>query len=149
MAGTGKPRFDQINLVVRDMKAMVAFYAHLGVEVEDMPAPWDEHHREAGHHTVSLELDSAASATSWNQGWNASGTGPILSFRVDDRAEVDRLCDVLVEAGATVMQPAYDTFWGSRYAILRDPDGNAVGIMTEPDPARRTPPPDPSRSAGP
>ena len=33
MAGAPQPRFDQINLVVRDMKAMVAFYGILGIEV--------------------------------------------------------------------------------------------------------------------
>ena len=147
MAGAPQPRFDQINLVVRDMKAMVAFYGLLGIEVGDMPPPWDEHHLETGEHTVSLELDSAASATSWNQGWNERGTGAILSFRVDDRDEVDRLCGVLVDAGATVMQPPYDAFWGSRYAIVQDPDGNAVGLMSVPDPDRRSPPPDPPTSA--
>ena len=104
--------------------------------------PWDEHHLETGEHTVSLELDSAASARTWNQGWTERGTGVILSFRVDDRDEVDRLCGVLVDAGATVMQPPYATFWGSRYAIVQDPDGNAVGLMSPPDPAHAGPPPD-------
>ena len=49
----------------------------------------------------------------------------------------------LTAAGYPSQQEPYDTFWGSRYAILEDPDGNAVGLMSVPDPARRSPPPDP------
>jgi predicted enzyme related to lactoylglutathione lyase len=41
-----------------------------------------------------------------------------------------------------VSQPPYDTFCGARYAILLDPDGNYVGLMSPPDPARRSAPPD-------
>ena len=42
-----RPVLDQINLVVRDMGAMVDFYRHLGVEIDDPPPPWDAHHRSA------------------------------------------------------------------------------------------------------
>jgi hypothetical protein len=36
-----------------------------------------------------------------------------------------------------------DAFWGSRYAIVEDPDGNAIGLMSPADLARQTerPPP--------
>ncbi|MDA1073969.1 MAG: hypothetical protein O3A63_04305 [Proteobacteria bacterium] len=27
-----------------------------------------------------------------------------------------------------IWKPPYDTFWGSRYAIINDPDGNNVGV---------------------
>jgi uncharacterized glyoxalase superfamily protein PhnB len=73
----------------------------------------------------------------------AGGTGIVLGFRVAERGEVDRLYDELTAAGYTGQQPPYDAFWGSRYAVLSDPDGNSVGLMSPREPARRTPPPDP------
>ena len=100
MAGAPQPRFDQINLVVRDMKAMVAFYGLLGIEVGDMPPPWDEHHLETGEHTRQPRARQRRFRD--ERGTRAGpsrGTGAILSFRVDDRDEVDRLCGVLVDAG--------------------------------------------------
>src|SRR5690606_29192407 len=36
---------DQVNIVVRDMEAMAAFYGHLGVELRDSPPGWAPHHR--------------------------------------------------------------------------------------------------------
>ena len=35
-----------------------------------------------------------------------------------------------------------DTFFGARYAIVADPDGRSVGIMSPIDPARRSAPPE-------
>ena len=37
-------------------------------------------------------------------------------------------------------QSPYDAFWGARYAVIEDPDGNAVGIMSPVDPDRRSQP---------
>jgi uncharacterized glyoxalase superfamily protein PhnB len=31
---------------------------------------------------------------------------------------------------------ADDTFWGARYAVIEDPDGNHVGLMSPIDPER-------------
>ena len=50
----------------------------------------------------------------------------------------------LTAAGYAGRQPPYDTFWGARYAVVADPDGNDVGIMSALDPARRSWPPKPS-----
>ena len=36
-----------------------------------------------------------------------------------------------------------DAFWGARYAVVSDPEGNGVGIMSPVDPARRSEPPAP------
>ena len=36
----------------------------------------------------------------------------------------------LVAAGYRGRQPPYDAFWGARYAIVDDPDGNGVGLMS-------------------
>ena len=47
--------------------------------------------------------------------WTASHTGVKLHLYVDD---VDDLYERAVDAGATVLMPLQDCFWGDRYAIL-------------------------------
>jgi len=49
------------------------------------------------------------------------GTTITLHLYVQD---VDALFDRAVQAGATVLMPAADQFWGDRYGILRDPFGH-------------------------
>jgi catechol 2,3-dioxygenase-like lactoylglutathione lyase family enzyme len=41
------PLLDQVNLVVKDMAASVAFYERLGVEFDDGLPEWAPHHRTA------------------------------------------------------------------------------------------------------
>jgi uncharacterized glyoxalase superfamily protein PhnB len=61
-----------------------------------------------------------------------------------DRADVDRLYDELVDAGATAQQAPHDTLWGARFAVVADPEGNVIGLTSPSDPAYRgTPPPPP------
>ena len=40
------------------------------------------------------------------------------------------------------------TSWGARYAVVEDPDGNAVGIMSPSDPDRRSMARPPGQSTG-
>jgi uncharacterized glyoxalase superfamily protein PhnB len=67
----------------------------------------------------------------------------VLGFRVSSRDTVDRIYADLTGAGYTSQQPPCDAFWGARYAVVQDPDGNPVGIMSPPDPTRRSAPPSP------
>jgi catechol 2,3-dioxygenase-like lactoylglutathione lyase family enzyme len=138
------PVLNQINLVVRDMDAMVDFYRTLGVEVAPTPAAWLRDHRTVSMPDgLDLDLDSAEFARTWNQGWAMGRTGPVLGFRLPTRPAVDETYAKLTAAGHTGRQPPYDAFWGARYAVVSDPDGNAVGLMSPIDPARRTAPPNP------
>ena len=43
---------------------------------------------------------------------------------------VDEVYADLTEAGYAGLQPPHDAFWGARYAIVEDPDGIAVGLMS-------------------
>jgi uncharacterized glyoxalase superfamily protein PhnB len=140
-----RPVLDQINLVVRDMTASVEFYRQLGVVIPDRDPMWDDHHRSAEvPGGLDLDLDTEQFASKWNDGWPGSQgrRGIVLGLRVSERDDVDRLYDSVVEAGYRVQQPPYDAFWGARYAIVEDPDGNAVGLMSPIDAQRRSPPPE-------
>ena len=55
------------------------------------------------------------------------GTTVTLHLYVRD---VDALFDRAVEAGATVVMPVADQFWGDRYGILRDPFGHRWSIAS-------------------
>jgi catechol 2,3-dioxygenase-like lactoylglutathione lyase family enzyme len=133
------PRPDQINLVVSDMDAAVAFYKRLGLKIPDTDPSWQAHHRtaEVGG-GLDLDLDSEKFARHWNRGWN--GGRVVIGFKVDTRDQVDDLYQELTDSGYRGQQPPYDAFWGARYAVIEDPDGNPVGVMSPVDPARRSDP---------
>jgi uncharacterized glyoxalase superfamily protein PhnB len=137
-------RLDQVNLVVGDMDAMAAFYGMLGIAVDaGGMSEWDPHHRSSrATEGADLDLDSPEFAAVWDQGW-PGGRGILLGFHVDDRAEVDRIYAELTAAGHTGQQPPVDAFWGSRFAVVTDPDGNAVGLMSPRDDAFRSEGPEP------
>ena len=89
----------------------------------------------------TLEFDSPALAKHYNAGWHAAaggGTRSVIGFSVSSREAVDERYAQLIAAGYNGRQPPYDTFWGARYAVIEDPDGNHVGIMSPLDPARRS-----------
>src|SRR5438128_1214082 len=102
---TDGPELNQLNLVVSDMAATLAFYRLLGLTIAETLPEWEHHHRNA----------------------------------------VDETFGRIVAAGHRAQQSPYDAFWGARYAIVEDPDGNAVGLMSPIDEARRTAPPTPPR----
>lgn len=139
-----RPVFNQINLVVREMAAMIEFYERLGVEFTATIDPWTRHHRTFGEDSVTdgfdFDLDSQAFAPKWDEGWPAGRTGPVFGFQLASSEAVDATYDDLTSAGYTSQQPPSDGLMGARYAVVEDPDGNAVGLMGPIDPARRTPP---------
>jgi catechol 2,3-dioxygenase-like lactoylglutathione lyase family enzyme len=139
------PRLDQYNLVVTNMEATADFYRRLGLEIPD-PAPgWGDYHRSVAlPNGVSLDFDTVEFAGRWNEGWPGgarAGRG-VLGFSVASREAVDALYVELTGAGHDGQQPPYDAFWGARYAVVSDPDGQAVGIMSPIDPTRKSAPPE-------
>jgi uncharacterized glyoxalase superfamily protein PhnB len=134
---------NMLNLVVGDMAATLDFYRRLGVEVPDVEPEWESHHRSAHFGAMDLDFDSTTFTPKWNEGW-PGGTGVVIGFAVEGRDEVDALYADLTGAGHPGQQPPFDAFWGARYAVVSDPDGNAVGIMSPVDPERRGPSPDPA-----
>lgn len=140
--GTPRPVLNQLNLIVRDMEATLVFYGRLGLAI-----PKDA--RKGPHHTelcmpggFTLELDSRELAKAYNASARDPQAGSaVIGFGLASREEVDRLYAELTRAGHPGCQAPYDTFWGARYAIVADPDGRQVGLMSPIDPARRSAPP--------
>jgi uncharacterized glyoxalase superfamily protein PhnB len=141
----------QVNLIVQDVARSVAFYRRLGLAVEAASAPeWSIHHASVVMaNGVRLELDSVTFAQQWNPGMTggAGSTGCVLFFTVQSPDKVDELFGRMASAGCPVQKSPEDAFWGARYAIIEDPDGNSIGIMSGMDRSRRFPPP-PAPSGG-
>ena len=70
-------------------------------------------------------------------------TRVVLGFAVASREAVDEIYTDLTGAGHAARQPPYDALWGARYAIVEDPDGNNVGLMSPIEDSRKSWPPQP------
>ena len=143
---------DQINVICADPDASIAFYRRLGVEIPQTAiwrTPTGVQHvgtrDAAAASTIGLDLDSAAFAQHWNAGWSGRADlhgRVVIGFCVSSRAEVDDIYRDMTGAGYRGLQEPYDALWGARYAILADPDGIAVGLMSPVSPEKKSPPPD-------
>jgi uncharacterized glyoxalase superfamily protein PhnB len=134
------PVFSQVNVVAEDFQAAVEFYRLLGL---DIPEEEGDHREVAGEGTATFELDGLESARLWNASWRTPGGGApvVLGFSLPSREAVDGTYAALTAAGHPGVQPPFDAFWGARYAIVSDPAGNQVGLMSPIDPERATWPP--------
>jgi predicted lactoylglutathione lyase len=135
---------DQLNLVVGDMEKSLAFYRRLGLLIPEKAQSPEGHVGIFTENGFGLDFDSPAFSKVWNPGWagrqDLAGK-MVVSFKLESREAVDARYNDLVSAGYAGLQPPYDAFWGARYAVIEDPDGNAVGLMSPADPARRAAPP--------
>jgi uncharacterized glyoxalase superfamily protein PhnB len=126
------------------MEATLEFYRQLGLSI-----PVDAAKRSGGHHAeveldngFILEFDSAELAKSYNAASRgARAGGGVIGFSLPSREAVDERYLELTRAGYQSAQAPYDAFWGARYAIVEDPDGNHIGLMSPLDPSRQGAPP--------
>jgi catechol 2,3-dioxygenase-like lactoylglutathione lyase family enzyme len=147
----GKPILNQVNLVCGDTAASITFYRRLGVAIPEeriWRTPTGAHHVGAGDwpgQGVTFDLDSTTFAGHWNAAWKGRADlrgRVVVGFGVATRAEVDDIYRDMTGAGYRGLQPPWDAFWGARYAIIEDPDGIAVGLMSPVSPEKSYPPPD-------
>ena len=122
------PMPDQINLVVRDLERSMAFFRLLGWQVGEPTGPHVSIPFPNGFH---VDLDQHEFARQWNSGTPEPGGGAmVLCVSTTNREEVDALYRRMVDAGHASRQVPYDTFWGSRFAVIADPDGHQIGLMS-------------------
>ena len=147
-----RPTLNQLNIVSGNPAASIDFYRRLGLDIPDQRV-WrtrtGAHHASAESVTASdgidLDIDSTTFAQVWNTGWRGRkdlAGRVVVGFRVASREEVDRLYGEMTAAGSRGLQTPYDAFWGARYAVVEDPDGVAVGLMSPISAEHRAPPPE-------
>lgn len=134
------PVLNQVNVIAGDWEASLAFYRLLGLEISgggEFPPGTGSRH--AAVHmtavTVSLEFDTTQMLHFYAAD-SDNVRGVVLGFAYPSAAAVDAAFQRLSGAGHTVRQPPHDAFWGARYAIVEDPNGNAVGLMGPVDRSR-------------
>ncbi len=124
------PHLDLIGVNVADMGRSLAFYRQLGL---DIPADADtQPHVEvtlAGG--LRLAWDTIDTIRSFDPDYVVpSGNSSIsLAFAHDTPADVDATYEKLVAAGYDGHKAPWNAFWGQRYAIVHDPDGNTVDLF--------------------
>jgi hypothetical protein len=148
MAG---PRFGSVNVIVDDVAAAAQFLADLGVELEPTLPEWAVHHRSfaADVSDFDADIDSPSFATWWGGVPTDGVPRLVVNLRVDAREDVDRLHRRGLDAGAVELKPPFDAFWGARYAVMLAPGPLCLGVMSVPEPERRTSPPPTSAFATP
>ena len=138
---TTQPKFAGAHLFVADMNASLAFYRRLGLTIEQ---GGDHFARAVGPDGSSgLQFGSHALTRGYNPNWQTPGAAAksTLNFEVDSREAVDALYAKLTSSGNHGSLAPVDVFWGSRFAIILDPDGNEVGLQSPQDRERAFKPP--------
>jgi len=120
------PRFTGFSITSTDPDASIAFYRAMGFEVQK-----DTHG--GGRSCVDspnqhFDIDDVNVEPQWNGG--SPGQGVSSGFEVDHRDDVDKLVARLSSLGHRIQQPPFDAPWGRRFAVVEDPDGTPVGLMS-------------------
>jgi catechol 2,3-dioxygenase-like lactoylglutathione lyase family enzyme len=134
-----KPRISVVTLGVADLERSLTFYRDgLGLPTQGIIGQEFEHGA-----VVFFDMSGGLKMALWAQANIAHDTGlpvqPVsptahtLGHNVMRREEVDRIMDAAVQAGAEVVKPAQDTFWGGYAGYFSDPDGHLWEIVWNPD----------------
>ncbi|MDE2780179.1 MAG: VOC family protein [Chloroflexota bacterium] len=127
-----EPRISIVTLGVSDLSRSVAFYRDgLGLTLYDENTESIAFFQNKGTWLALYPLDAlAADVGIPTEGSGFSGV--ILAHNLRSKEEVDELLEVAVEAGATLVKPAQDTFWGGYSGYFSDPDGYLWEIAWNP-----------------
>jgi len=121
-------KLDMVGIVVEDMKRALDFYRLLGLTIPE--AMDGEAHVEVDDGGVRLAFDTVEVAESVYGEWGqATGHRVELAFLCDSRDELDARYEAIVERGYASHREPWDAFWGQRYAIVIDPDGNLISLF--------------------
>jgi catechol 2,3-dioxygenase-like lactoylglutathione lyase family enzyme len=114
-------------LVVDDIPRSLAFYRHVGLDIpaDADQAPHVEYTLPGG---LVLAWDSIDTVKSFDPDWVAPTGGHriAIAFACPNPAAVDDAFASLLALGYREQKAPWDAFWGQRYAIVLDPDGNHV-----------------------
>src|SRR5262245_48354689 len=119
---------DMIGIVVKDLSKTLDFYRTLGLDIPE--GAEKEDHVEVKANGYRIAWDAEEKVKGFNPDWTApsgEGNGRIsLAFLCENAADVDATHQRLVIKGYRSHKAPWDAFWGQRYALMLDPDGNTV-----------------------
>jgi len=115
--------------LAHDVASLAQFYID-GLGLEEVEASRDHRYREvkAGGCMIGFAHEGARAMTNLEEDGAPSGTRSLVTFDVGDTAAVQPAIDRAVAAGATLVKPPYDSFFGQHQAVLKDPEGNAFRL---------------------
>jgi catechol 2,3-dioxygenase-like lactoylglutathione lyase family enzyme len=133
-----KPRITLITLGVEDLERSLRFYRDgLGLETEGIVGTQFEHgavaffELQGGLKLALWPRDSIAHDSGVPLG-NSSSTELTLGHNVSSKAEVDAVMAQARQAGAVIVKPAHDTFWGGYAGYFADPDRHLWEVAWNP-----------------
>lgn len=133
-----KPRVTLITLGVDDLERALRFYRDgLGFTTDGIVG------REFEHGAVAFfDLQSGLKLAIWPraslahdsglEAGRSSATDLALGHNVSSRDEVDTVMNQARAAGAAIVKPASDTFWGGYAGYFQDPDGHLWEVAWNP-----------------
>src|SRR5262245_30521143 len=120
---------DMIGIVVGDIPRSIGFYRLLGLDIPE-PEPGRPYADVVTPNGYRISWNAVSMAKELDPGWvEPVGHRMELAFKCERPAEVDALYAKVVEAGHAGHRAPWDAFWGQRYAIVVDPDGNHVSLF--------------------
>ena len=120
---------DMVGITVHSMASALAFYRLLGLEIPDGQddEPYVEFTSASGYR---ISWNTVAMVKEIDPTWQEpTGHRMSLAFKCDSPAEVDAAYASIVGAGHHGHKEPWDAFWGQRYAVVVDPDGNNVDLF--------------------
>ena len=127
-----EPRISIITLGVADLARSMQFYREgLGLPQREMEAEGVAFFETHGTWLGLFPRESLAE----DAGVSAEGSGFAgfsLAHNVRTREEVDQQLAEAVAAGATLVKPAQDAFWGGYTGYFADPDGHLWEVAWNP-----------------
>ena len=131
-----EPRISIITLGVTDLPRAVEFYRDgLGLPLFEDNTESIAFFQNKGAWLALYPRESLAADVGIPLDENVGGSGfsgVTLAHNVRTREEVDTLLDVAVTAGAVLVKPAQDTFWGGYSGYFADPEGYLWEIAWNP-----------------
>lgn len=132
------PRISVITLGVDDLDLALRFYRDgLGLPTPGIIGQEFEHGS-----VVFIDLQPGLKLALWPRASIAHDTGLppgpasptnlTLGHNVGSREEVDRVMARAQSAGARILKPAHDTFWGGYAGYFQDPDGHVWEAVWNP-----------------
>jgi uncharacterized glyoxalase superfamily protein PhnB len=119
-------RLDLISIVTQDMAKSLMFYRHIFIIPEGL--------EKEGHVEITLDnglrfaWDTVATMQSFEPQYVFTPK-QVGAFLCDSPAQVDAQFRHLITRGGKSVKEPWDAFWGQRYALVADPDGNVLDLF--------------------